>query len=127
MEIVNNETGEIIEAETSEETMALARSEVNELAVFGKWLDAKEMLETAKEQFDMVDVPFRKAVTEIFDKYSIKSLKNSYIDIVAKNGYEKESWDSKALEKFIYQHGGDPDDFKKKSWVSGNLQIKYKG
>ena len=123
MEIINNETGEVIE--TNNESMALAKSELNELSVFGKWLDAKELLETAKEQFEMVDKPFREALDQIFEKYQVKSIKNSYIEIIKKNGFAKKTWDSKALEKFIYQHGADPDDFRKETWVNGNMQIKY--
>lgn len=121
---VNDLTGEVIE--DNSDNLALAKHEVNELAVFEPWLEAKENLLTAKEQFEMVDMPFRKLITEIFDKYSIKSLTNNYIAIAQRNGYSKEKWDDEKLEKFIIEHGAKPSDFKTRTWVNGTLQIKYK-
>lgn len=124
--IVDNNTGEILEEEENTVKYQLAKSELNQLAIFDEWLDAKEMLETAKEKFDMVDKPFRKAMTEIFERYSIKKLSNPYIEIVQKNGYTKTSWDEEKLKAFIYQHGADPKDFQTEKWVNGSLQMKYK-
>ena len=121
---IDDITGEVIEENT--ENYALAKSELKDLAVFNDWLDKKEALLTAKEQFEMVDVPFRKKIAELFDKYAIKSLKNDYIDIVLKNGYIRKSWDDKKLEAFLYKNGADPDDFKKEKWIDSALQMKYK-
>ncbi|MBR0456492.1 MAG: hypothetical protein IJJ01_07455 [Firmicutes bacterium] len=125
--IINNETGEIIEeSEEKGENYQLAKRELNELAIFDEWLEVKENLETAKERFDMVDKPFRKAMADLFEKFSIKRLENDYIDIIQKNGYMKSSWDEEKLKAFIYRNGADPKDFKTEKWQNGTLQIKYK-
>lgn len=126
MEKVNDLTGEVIEVEENSIKYQLALRELNELAVFGEWLEKKEAYLTAKEQYEMVDAPFRAKLKELFEKFSLKSIKNQYIDVIQKNGYNKTSWDSKKLEAFIYQHGGDPENFKKSTWVDSSLQLKYK-
>ena len=126
MEKVNDLTGEVIEVEENSIKYQLALRELNELAVFGEWLEKKEAYLTAKEQYEMVDAPFREKLKELFEKFSLKSIKNQYIDVIQKNGYNKTSWDSKKLEAFIYQHGGDPENFKKSTWVDSSLQLKYK-
>lgn len=109
-----------------EENYQLAKRELNELAIFDDWLERKEALETAKEQFDMVDKPFRKAMKELFEKYSITRLENDYIDILFKNGYTKKSWDDEKLKIFIYSHGESPEDYMTEKDVASTLQIKYK-
>ena len=124
-EIINNETGEIIEDQ--KENYEIARRELNGLAVLDSWCEKQEQLLMAKEQFEAVDKPFRKAISELFEKYDVKSLKNDYVDITMRNGYEKESWDEDKLMAFIYMHGGNPKDFKTKKWMNGSLAIKYKG
>ena len=48
----------------------LAVRELNEMAVFDDWLEKKEALETAKEQFEMIDKPFRKKLFELFENCS---------------------------------------------------------
>ena len=121
---VNDLTGEVIE--NNDDNLALAKREVNELALFEPWLEAKEMLLTAKEKFEMVDVPFRKTIKEIFEKYAIKSLDNPYVSIVQKNGFARTKWDDEKLNEFLITHGAKPSDFKTQSWVEGTLQIKYK-
>ena len=126
MEKVNDLTGEVIEVEENSIKYQLALRELNELAVFGEWLEKKEAYLTAKEQYEMVDGPFREKLKELFEKFGLKSIKNQYIDVIQKNGYNKTSWDSKKLEAFIYQHGGDPENFKKSTWVDSSLQLKYK-
>lgn len=126
MEKVNDLTGEVIEVEENSIKYQLALRELNELAVFGEWLEKKEAYLTAKEQYEMVDAPFRAKLKELFEKFGLKSIKNQYIDVIQKNGYNKTSWDSKKLEAFIYQHGGDPENFKKSTWVDSSLQLKYK-
>ena len=126
MEKVNDLTGEVIEVEENSIKYQLALRELNELAVFGEWLEKKEAYLTAKEQYEMVDAPFREKLKELFEKFGLKSIKNQYIDVIQKNGYNKTSWDSKKLEAFIYQHGGDPENFKKSTWVDSSLQLKYK-
>ena len=126
MEKVNDLTGEVIEVEENSIKYQLALRELNELAVFGEWLEKKESYLTAKEQYEMVDAPFRAKLKELFEKFGLKSIKNQYIDVIQKNGYNKTSWDSKKLEAFIYQHGGDPENFKKSTWVDSSLQLKYK-
>ena len=126
-QIIDNETGEVIEAqEETSENYQLAKRELNELAVFDEWLDRKEELETAKERFDMVDKPFRKVIANLFEQYSIHRLENDYIDIIQKNGFMKTSWDEEKLKAFIYKNGGDPKDFQSEKWVNGSLQIKDK-
>lgn len=125
--IINNETGEVTEQDIDPVKYEIAKRELNEMAVFDEWLDRKEMLETAKEQFDMVDRSFRKVLSDLFGKYSIHRLENDYIDIIQKNGYMKQSWDEEKLMKFIYQNGGDPNDFRTSKWINGTLQMKYKG
>ena len=126
MEKVNDLTGEVIEVEENSIKYQLALRELNELAVFGEWLEKKEAYLTAKEQYEMVDAPFREKLKELFERFGLKSIKNQYIDVIQKNGYNKTSWDSKKLEAFIYQHGGDPENFKKSTWVDSSLQLKYK-
>jgi hypothetical protein len=121
---IDDVTGEVIEE--SNDNLALAKRELNELALFEPWLEAKENLLTAKERFEMVDKPFRKVIGELFDKFSIKSISNDYISISYRNGYVKESWDSDKLEQFILSHGAKPSDFKTQKWVEGGLQLKYK-
>lgn len=121
---INDLTGEVIEE--SSDNLALAKRELNELTLFEPWLEAKEKLLTAKEQFDMVDKPFRKLIRELFDKFQIKSISNDYISISYRNGYVKESWDDEKLEQFIVSHGAKPSDFKTTKWVEGGLQMKYK-
>lgn len=123
-QMINNETGEVIE--TNEEQYALALKEFNSLAIIDKYIDAKVNYLYAKEQLEMIEHPLKEQLEKIFNEYSIKSLKNEYLDAVYRNGYSKKSWDSKALEKFIYQHGGDPDDFKKETWIEGGITLKYK-
>lgn len=121
---IDNETGEVIEA--NEEQYALALKEFNSLEIIDKYIDANVNYLYAKEQLEMIEHPLKEKLKEIFERFAIKSLKNEYIDAVLRNGYSKKSWDNKALEKFIYQHGGDPEDFKKEAWVDGGITIKYK-
>ena len=104
----------------------LAVRELNELVIFDEWLEKKEALETAKEQFDFVDKPFRKALKDLFDRFGITRLENDYIDIMFKNGYTRKTWDDEKLKIFIYSHGESPDDYMKEKDVSATLQIKYK-
>ena len=124
MKKIDSETGEIID---NEENYEIAKREVMELAAFDEWLEKKEALETAKQQFEFVDKPFRKVVKEIFDKYNIKKLDNDYMQIVNKAGYVKTSWDDEKVEKLIHRNDGNVDEYKKQTWVDGQLQIKYKG
>lgn len=121
---IDNLTGEVIEE--NNDNLALAKRELNELALFEPWLEAKEKLLTAKEQFEMVDKPFRKLIGDLFNKFSIKSISNDYISISYRNGYVKETWDDKKLEQFLISHDAKPSDFKTKKWVEGGLQLKYK-
>lgn len=124
---IDDQTGEVIETvDTNSVKYQLALSELNQLAVFGEWLEKKEAYLTAKEQFEMVDKPFRKTMGELFDRYSLRRLTNEYIDIVSKNGYEKKNWDNEKLEEYLISQGLNPDTFKKSTWVNGTLQIKYK-
>ena len=97
------------------------------MVILETWMEKQEQLLMAKEQFEAVDKPFRKALKDLFERYAIKSLKNDYVDINLRNGYSKESWDEDKLLAFIYKNGGDPKDFKKESWVNGSMAIKYKG
>lgn len=124
MKIVDNLTGEVIEM--NDENFELARREFNSIQVMDDWLEKKAMLDMAKEQFEMIDKPFRKKLTEIFEQYGIKRLYNDYVDVTNKNGYLKTSWDDSLVEQFIRMNGGNPDDFKKTKWVNGSLQIKVK-
>ena len=124
---IDDQTGEVIETvDTNSVKYQLALSELNQLAVFGEWLEKKEAYLTAKEQFEMVDKPFRKTMGELFDRYSLHRLTNDYIDIVSKNGYEKKKWDDEKLEKYLISQGLSPDTFKTSTWVNGTLQVKYK-
>lgn len=124
---VNNETGEVLETnETDEKTLYLAKRELNELTLFEPWLQAKENLLTAKEQFEMVDAPFKKMIEELFMKYSIKSISNDYISITDRNGYPRMYWDDEKLTEFIIKHGEKPEHFKTSKWINGGIQIKYK-
>lgn len=124
---IDDQTGEVIETvDTNSVKYQLALSELKQLAVFGEWLEKKEAYLTAKEQFEMVDKPFRKTMGELFDRYSLRRLTNEYIDIVSKNGYEKKNWDNEKLEEYLISQGLNPDTFKKSTWVNGTLQIKYK-
>lgn len=124
---IDDQTGEVIETvDTNSVKYQLALSELKQLAVFGEWLEKKEAYLTAKEQFEMVDKPFRKTMGELFDRYSLRRLTNDYIDIVSKNGYEKKNWDNEKLEEYLISQGLNPDTFKKSTWVNSTLQIKYK-
>lgn len=124
---IDDQTGEVIETvDTNSVKYQLALSELKQLAVFGEWLEKKEEYLTAKEQFEMVDKPFRKTMGELFDRYSLHRLTNEYIDIVSKNGYEKKNWDNEKLEEYLISQGLNPDTFKKSTWVNSTLQIKYK-
>lgn len=124
---IDDQTGEVIETvDTNSVKYQLALSELKQLAVFGEWLEKKEAYLTAKEQFEMVDKPFRKTMGELFDRYSLRRLTNEYIDIVSKNGYEKKKWDDEKLEEYLISQGLSPDTFKTSTWVNGTLQIKYK-
>lgn len=124
---IDDQTGEVIETvDTNSVKYQLALSELKQLAVFGEWLEKKEAYLTAKEQFEMVDKPFRKTMGELFDRYSLHRLTNEYIDIVSKNGYEKKNWDNEKLEEYLISQGLNPDTFKKSTWVNSTLQIKYK-
>lgn len=124
---IDDQTGEVIDTvDTNSVKYQLALSELNQLAVFGDWLEKKEAYLTAKEQFEMVDKPFRKVMGELFDRYSLRRLTNDYIDIVSKNGYEKKNWDNEKLEEYLISQGLNPDTFKKSTWVNSTLQIKYK-
>ena len=124
LKIVDNVTGEIIEM--NDENFELAKREFNSIQVMDDWLDRKATLDMAKEQFEMIDKPFRKKLTEIFEQYGIKRLYNDYVDVTNKNGYLKTTWDDSLVEQFIRMNGGNPDDFKKTKWVNGSLQIKVK-
>ena len=125
-QIIDEKTGEVIEATENKEQYALALQEFNSLPIIDKYVDAKVFYLYAKEQLEMVEHPLKEALEKIFNEYSIKSLKNEYLDATYRNGFMKKTWDSKALEKFIYEHGGDPDDFKKETWVEGGITLKYK-
>ena len=124
-ETINNETGEVVEE--VKENYEIAKRELNALAIFDSWVEKQEQLLMAKEQFEAVDKPFRKAISELFEKYAVKSLKNDYVDITMRNGFMKSSWDEDKLLAFIYQHGANPKDFKTEKWQNGSLAIKYKG
>lgn len=125
--IVNEKTGEVIfNDEQEKEQYELAKRELNELALFEPWLDAKENYLTAKEQFEIVDKRFKDIVEAIFEKYSIKSLSNDYLTIYKRNGYIKDTWLGDKLTPFILAHKGNVEDFKKSKWVDGGLTIKYK-
>lgn len=120
--MINEETGEILEQETYD----LVKREVNALEIFDKWLDAKEALLTAKEQFEMVDKPFRKKLKEIFNKFSIKRFHNDYIDVQTRSGYLRKTFDADMVEKYIRDHGDDPEEFKKGKYIAETLSVKYK-
>lgn len=122
--IIDDTTGEVIEE--NEENMALAKTEINSLAIIDEWLDRKEELETAKERFETIDRPFRRRIAEIFDRYRIRRFYNDYIDIVQRNGFERTVWNDEKLVEFIRAKGGDPEEFREKKWIDGHLQIKYK-
>lgn len=124
-ERIIDENGEVLD--TNNENLALAKRELNELVIFDEWLEKKEMLETAKEQFSFVDKPFRTAIKDLFTKYSIKKLDNDYLQIVFRNGYTKTSWDSEKVKALIYRSGLEPEDFQTVEWVEGTINIKYKG
>ena len=125
-QIINNDTGEIIDTTDNREQYALALKEFNALEILDKYIEARVNYLYAKEQLEMIEHPLKEKLEEIFNEYAIKSLKNEYLDATLRNGYTKKSWDNKALEKFIYQHGADPDDFKKETWVEGGITLKYK-
>lgn len=118
----NEETGEIL----SQETYDLVTKEVNAIEIMDKWLDAREALLTAKEQFEMVDVPFKKKLKEIFAKYSITRFYNEYIDVQNRKGYVRKSFDTEMVEQYIREHGDDPERFKKGKYIPGTLAVKYK-
>jgi len=124
VKIIDNLTGEILEEK--EENLQLAKKEFYSIANVDNWLEKKEALETAKEQFEMVDKPFRKMIKELFEKYQIHRLTDDYIDILLKNGYQRSSWDDEKLNEFIIQSGLKPEYFKKDKWIDGTIQIKYK-
>lgn len=124
MKIIDNLTGEVLEEK--EENLQLAKKEFYSIANVDNWLEKKEALETAKEQFEMVDKPFRKLIKELFEKYQIHRLTDDYIDILLKNGYQRSSWDDEKLNEFIIQNGLKPEQFKKDKWIDGTIQIKYK-
>lgn len=125
--MIDNETGEVIEQDTDSVKYQLALRELNQLPAIDEWLDLKEAYETAKERFESCDKPLRRTLKELFQRFQVHRLENDYIDIIQKNGYIKMSWDDEAVERFILQHGGDPNDFKISKWIDGTLQIKYKG
>ena len=120
--MIDRETGEVI----SEQNLALIKKEVGSLEVFDKWLDAKEQLLTAKERFEMVDKPFRKAMKDIFEKYGISRFYNEYIDVTQRSAYVRSSFDPDLIEQYIKAHGDDPNDFKVSKKIAGTLSIKYK-
>ena len=121
---IDDITGEVLEENTVNYQLAIR--EFNSLQVIDEWLERKEALETAKEQFEMVDKPFRRKMKEIFEKYGITRLYNDYLDVSNKNGYTRESWDDEKLTEFIIKNGGDPKQFKTGKWINGTIQIKYK-
>lgn len=127
MKYIDNETGEIIEKSIDDNAMVLANNELTNAIVFIDWMEARDRYLMAKEQFESVDAPFKKKVKELFDKYSIKSIKNDYMNITLKNGYLKETWDDEKIEQLIYDLGLDEDNFKVTKWIDGSIQIKYKG
>ena len=104
----------------------LAKRELNELVIFDEWLEKKEALETAKEQFDFVDKPFRKALKDLFDRFGITRLENDYIDIQFRDAYTRKTWDDETLKIFIYSHGESPDDYMKEKEIASTLSVKYK-
>lgn len=119
-----NDDGEVFEE--NNENMALAKREINELAILNEWLEKKAQLMAAEQQFKMVDKPFRKVIKEIFEKYSIKKLENDYVQIILKNGFQKKAWRDEELIALIKRHGMNVDDFKEITWVDGTITIKYK-
>lgn len=126
---IDNETGEIIETEAIETTSVkyqLALSEFNHLPAVDTWLQKKEYLEMAKEQFEMVDKPFRKTIKDLFERFSIHRLNTDYIDIIEKNGYVRRTWNDEKLIAFIKEHKGNPADFCEEKWVNGTIQMKEK-
>lgn len=120
--MINSETGEVI----GQETYDLVAKEVNAIEVFDKWLDAKEALLTAKEQFDMVDKPFRKKLKEIFARYSISRFYNDYIDVQTRKGYVRKTFNTAKVEQYIRDHGDDPEEFKEGKYIADTLSVKYK-
>ena len=108
------------------ENADLVAKEINELAVFDEWLEKKELLETAKQQFDMVDKPFKAKIKELFEKYQIRRLDNPYIQIVARDGYVRKVWRDEEIEALIERQGMKVDDFKEDRWIEPSITIKYK-
>lgn len=123
---VNDLTGEVEEIDTDSIKYQLAKAELDNLPVLNEWMEKKDEYLRAKEQFEMVDKPFRKVLKEIFDRFSITRLTNNYVDVGWRNGYIKKSWDEDLLEEFIIKHGARPDDFKKEKWIDGTISVKYK-
>lgn len=126
---IDNETGEIIETEDIETTSVkyqLALSEFNRLPAVDTWLQKKEYLEMAKQQFEMVDKPFRKTIKDLFERFSIHRLNTDYIDIIEKNGYVRRTWNDEKLIAFIKEHNEDPSNFYEEKWVNGTIQMKEK-
>lgn len=120
--MIDPKTGEVIEQETYD----LIRKDVNAIQVFDAWLDKKEQLLTAKEQFDIVDKPFREELKKIFSKYGISRFYNEYIDVQSRTGYTRMSFDADKVEQYIKDHGDDPEAFKKGKYIAGTLSVKYK-
>ena len=75
-QIIDNDTGEVIEVE---ETFDLVEKELNEVGVnYEEYFDKQIQLKTLKEQMEIWEQKHRDSIQKVFEKYNIKSLKTEY-------------------------------------------------
>lgn len=75
-QIIDNDTGEVIEVE---ETHDLVIKELNEVGInYEEYFDKQIQLKTLKEQMEIWEQKHRDSIQKVFEKYNIKSLKTEY-------------------------------------------------
>ena len=118
-QIVDNETGEIIEVE---ETFELVEKELNEVGVnYEEYFDKQIQLKTLKEQMEIWEQKNRDIVQMIFEKYNIKSLKTEFGTI----SYIPESIQKKVDTERL-KEAGLYEKYLKLTPVKAHLMIKAK-
>lgn len=116
--ILDNETGELIEVE---ETNELVAKEINPL-ITDEFIEQLEQIEYLEQQIDMFKSKHKEQIKEIFKKYNIKSFKNDYITITYVGEGMSQRVDTQRLKD-----DGLYDKYSKFTPVKEQIRVKLKG
>lgn len=101
-QIIDNDTGEVIEVE---ETYDIVQRELNEVGVnYEEYFDKQIQFKALKEQMEMWEQNNRDNIQKIFEKHHIKSLKTEYGSIsYVPEGIQKRVDNDRLKEDGLYE------------------------